>query len=378
MIERPMRIVYVYNSLALWGGVERIFIDKMNYLADVCGDEVYMLTYNQGDHEVPFVLSHRVHYEDLGVCTHYQYRYHGLRRYWERIVRQRRLRRLLVDRLAKIAPDIIVTTTAGLLSLLLDIKGKAALVIESHSDFSHVVEVPRMTGMRRLEQQHRYYLMGKVDVLVALTTADAERWRRVAHRVEVIPNIVHLNDTGCYSEQTQQRIIFVGRFAKQKGIPDLLAAWRMVHERYPDWQLDIYGEGEHKEELLAAVSELNANIEIHNPTHSILEKYRQSAMLVLTSLYEPFGLVIPEAMSCGLPVVSFEGDGPCSIITDGKDGFLVKDRNIHAFANRICQLIANRELRLQMGQAAVQSAQHYSADRIMPQWKQLFESLVVS
>ncbi|MBR1505931.1 MAG: glycosyltransferase [Prevotella sp.] len=73
----------------------------------------------------------------------------------------------------------------------------------------------------------------------------------------------------------------------------------------------------------------------------------------------------------------FEGDGPCSIITDGKDGFLVKDRNIHAFADRICQLIADRELRLRMGQAAVQSAQHYSADRIMLQWKQLFESLRV-
>lgn len=80
-------------------------------------------------------------------------------------------------------------------------------------------------------------------------------------------------------------------------------------------------------------------------------------------------------MSCGLPVVSFEGDGPCSIINDGKDGFIVKDRNVHAFADRVCQLIENKELRRRMGQQAILTAQNYSANKIMPQWKQLFESL---
>jgi glycosyltransferase involved in cell wall biosynthesis len=85
--------------------------------------------------------------------------------------------------------------------------------------------------------------------------------------------------------------------------------------------------------------------------------------------------VIPEAMSCGLPVVSFEGDGPCDIITDGVDGFIVKDRNIEAFANRVCQLMEDTELRKHMGQTAIFSVQRYSVEHIMPMWQELFESL---
>jgi glycosyltransferase involved in cell wall biosynthesis len=99
-------------------------------------------------------------------------------------------------------------------------------------------------------------------------------------------------------------------------------------------------------------------------------------MLLLTSKFEPFGLVLPEAMSCGLPVVAFDCPyGPADIITDGEDGFLIKNRDVRAFADRVCQLIENPQLRKEMGQHAIASSQRYSANRIMPQWKQLFESM---
>ena len=99
-------------------------------------------------------------------------------------------------------------------------------------------------------------------------------------------------------------------------------------------------------------------------------------MLLLTSLYEPFGLVMPEAMSYGLPVVAFDCPyGPSDIITDGVDGFLIKDRSIEGFADRVCQLIEDEDLRRRMGAAGVQSSQRYSAENIMPMWKELFLSL---
>jgi glycosyltransferase involved in cell wall biosynthesis len=99
-------------------------------------------------------------------------------------------------------------------------------------------------------------------------------------------------------------------------------------------------------------------------------------MLLLTSIYEPFGLIMPEAMSCGLPVVAFDCHyGPKEIVTDGEDGFLVENRDIEFFAQRVCQLIENGELRQQMGKNAIQKAQRYSSDIIMPMWKELFDSL---
>ena len=107
-----------------------------------------------------------------------------------------------------------------------------------------------------------------------------------------------------------------------------------------------------------------------------MEKYKENSMLLLTSLYEPFGLVLPEAMSCGLPVVAFDCPyGPSDIITDGVDGFLIRHRSIEDFADKVCLLIENPELKKMMGQSGVLSAQRYATSRIMPMWKDLFENL---
>ena len=134
-----------------------------------------------------------------------------------------------------------------------------------------------------------------------------------------------------------------------------------------------HGEGEQEVEFRQKVEAMDANICLHTPTTTIMERFRESSMLVLTSIFEPFGLVMPEAMSCGLPVVSFDSPyGPEDIITDGVDGFLVRNRNVSDFADRICQLIEDEPLRIRMGKAAVQSAQRYAADIIMPLWNDLF------
>ncbi|MBR1449239.1 MAG: glycosyltransferase family 4 protein [Prevotella sp.] len=369
-----MKIVYVYPTVATKGGVERILVDKMNLLAHADGHQVYLLTYNQGEHPVSFALDGNVHHIDLDIRLHVQYQYRGLRRQWEGWKRKCKLLKSLKQSLKVIAPDVIVTTTTGELSLLLRLKGKTPLVVESHGGYDHLIDFPAMNWLHRRDIRCRYQLLKYVDSIVSLTESDAQQWRVSYPQVRVIPNVVHLNPLGRYSEQTLRHIIFVGRLAEQKGVADLIASWRIIHQRCPDWQLDIYGEEGEQESECRGVEGVN----VFPPVANIFSKYCGSSILLLTSKWEPFGLVIPEAMSCGLPVVSFEGDGPCSIITDGVDGFLVKDRDIQVFADRVCQLIEDESLRKQMGRQAIESAQRYSADRVMPQWKQLFESLTTT
>ena len=116
----------------------------------------------------------------------------------------------------------------------------------------------------------------------------------------------------------------------------------------------------------------------HGQTLDILDKYKESSILILTSIYEPFGLVMPEAMSCGIPVVAFDCPyGPSEIISDGKDGFLIDCYDVEAFADKLCMLIENEVIRKQMGMNAIQSALRFKKGKIMPQWNNLFESLVV-
>lgn len=365
-----MKIVYVYPALASLGGVERILVDKMNLLSQCDGYEVFALTYNQGNHPVPFKLDERVHHIDLQVRTHAKYQYKALHRLWEGWKRSRQLRLRLKQKLAEIAPDIIITTTSGELALLSKLKGNIPLVVESHGGYNHLIDYPTMTWAHRRDISRRYRLLQKVEAIVSLTKSDMQQWKLKYPQVRVIPNVVHLNPKNQNSDRSQKRIIFAGRLVKQKGIPELVTAWRIVYERHPDWQLHIYGEGDYKH-----VYQYVPGIQVFAPVNNIFEKYRKCSMLVLTSLWEPFGLVIPEAMSCGLPVVSFEGDGPCSIISEGEDGFLVKDRDTTAFADCVCRLIDDEPLRQRMGQAAIKSAQRYAPEHIIPQWKELFESL---
>lgn len=366
-----MKIVYLYSSLAVWGGVERILVDKMNYMVRQFGYEVYIITSDQGLHRVPYYLDERVHFIDMNIRFHTQYRYGLVRRQWIRWRMFREYDTKLRRALAEIQPDILVCTSAHPVRRLLKVKQQTPLVVESHINFMHPDSL-----LHKIQMRMNNYWIGKAEAVVTLTEGDAEDWRRVSKHVHVIPNIVHLNDSNLYSDCTAKRVLFVGRFEEQKNVGELISIWRLVHPKFPDWKLVLYGDGALWEKYKQEADTLNVNIEIHKPTAQIMEIYRNSSVFVLTSLYEPFGLVIPEAMSCGLPVVSYDSPyGPASIISEGKDGFVVPLRDRQAFANRLCQLMGDEELRKEMGKHAALSAQRFAADKIMPMWKELFEKL---
>ena len=368
-----MRILLTFRSLAVWGGIERVLVDKMNYFANMCGYDVYMLTTDQGDHVVPYHLEDHVHLEDLGIQFHKQYRYSGFRRLWDRWQRTRLFEKRLSERIRVIHPDVIVCTTADPVCSITKVKGEVPLVVESHSICS------RTLGGKGVRQRlaSRLLLDGLKQAarVVALTENDAIEWKKYHPHVEVVPNLVHLNK-GKIASLENKRIIWVGRFENQKRPMDMIKIWQVVYPKFPDWHLDIYGEGEQYLELKEAVKVLNMNIHIHQPTEMIFDAYRESSILISTSLFEPFGLVMPEAMSCGLPVVAYDCPyGPSEIITDGNNGLLVTCYDVDDFAEKLCMLIDNEPLRKIMGQNAIQSTLRFRKEKIIPQWINLFESL---
>ena len=370
-----MRILYIFRSLAVWGGIERVLVDKMNHLYNMYGYEVYMLTTEQGQHPVPYQLEDAVHLEDLGVQFHKQYQFHGVRRLWDAYRRTCLFEKRLSLKINEIHPDVIVCTTADHVNSIVKVKGRIPLIVESHSIFN------RIFGEEGIFQRYVAYRLKKglkkTSCLVTLSESDAMEWRRIHSHVEVIPNTVHLNKDS-FSSLTNKRVLFVGRFDYQKRVSEIIEIWSTLYSDNLDWELHIYGDGILRDELEQKVQKLNINIYIHQPTKDIFDCYINSSFLVSTSLFEPFGLVIPEAMSCGVPVISYDVPyGPRSIISEGKDGFLIKDNDRKAFAEKMILLMNNIELRQQMGKQAIKSAQRYSAEKIMPMWKKLFEELTI-
>ena len=364
--------------------------DKMNALAGQYGWEVTLITTNQGEHPLTYELHPNVRHVDLGVRLHQEYQFRG----FKKLLKRRELKHILKNRIKRvvddIAPDIIVCVKLVFSPVLTDLKGDLPLVVESHT-LCHSEKMDEVGILRRLYIRSLKRNIRKADAVVALTEGDADDWKAYNDNVHVIPNVVHLNDQGddqgdrsliLFQEKDIKRpvpLIYVGRFSKQKDIDSLLRIWEIIHLQYPDWQLDIYGEGELKEHYLSIIHKMNANINVYEPTADIMEVYREHSILLLTSLYEPFGLVLPEAMSCGLPVVAFDCPfGPADIITDGVDGYLIEDRDVELFAQRVGQLISDYDLRVKMGKAGIASSKRYQASRIMPQWIQLFEQLTSS
>lgn len=370
-----MKILYITDALAVWGGIERVLCDKMNYLVNNKGHEVYIITADQGTHPIPFLLSDRVHVLDLDIRSHRQYKYKGLKRILQYFAYDKLYKKRLKECLDKICPDVISCLRDGYVRAVLAVKGDIPLIFESHS-LCRDIDIENATFMHRFVSYFSRHKFRKLDKVVTLTVGDADDWRRYCSRLCVIPNIVHLNKSGRYSTCENKNVVFAGRFDIQKDFGTLISIWQIVQQKHPDWVLNVYGNGELKQYYANQVLELGLNIKIHPAVPDIFEKYLKSSMLVMTSLYEPFGLVLVEAMSCGLPVVAFNCPyGPADIISDGVDGFLVENRSVEAYANRICQLMDSLDLRQKMGKAAILSAQRYREEYIMPQWEQLFIEL---
>jgi glycosyltransferase involved in cell wall biosynthesis len=368
------RIVFVTDAFAVCGGMERVMADKMNCLVESDEYQVTLVTVNQGEHPLSFYLHHSVRHIDLQVRMHQQYQYHGVKR----LLIRRKLKKLLCSRLkevvADVKPNIIICVKFDFVGVLLKIKGSARLIVESHT-LCRAEQIDGSGFLRRMHISLFKKNVAKADAVVALTEGDAKDWRKIHRHVEVIPNVVHLNE-GKIASLENKRVIWVGRFDYQKRPLEIIRIWQLVYPQFKDWYLDIYGEGELKTELEAAANSLNMNISIHQPTENIYDAYRNCSVLVNTSLFEPFGLVIPEAMSCGLPVVAYDCPyGPKTIVIDKRTGYLIHENDAISFGVRLSELMDNFSLRIMMKKECLIASRKYSASSIMPVWDSIFKRI---
>lgn len=374
-----MKIFYVYSLISHYNGAERIIVDKMNLLAQLYNYDVYLITVDQSYHPINYSLNKSVHTIDLNIRTHSPYNYNN---YLKRWVEKIRIARLFKTRfrylISQEKPDVIVCLSDTLTNWVIGSREKVPLVIESHSIFKETMHWGngKTSISGRLIRWYTLLNIRHANVVITLTESDAKYWRYLNKDVRVITNVAHLNPLESYSDCKSKHVIFVSRICYQKGIPFLIEIWRKVYQRHPDWHLDVYGEKEQDDYCEALLQCESINIHVHEPISNIFKCYIESSILLLTSVYEPFGLVLVEAMSCGLPVVSFDSDyGPREIISNEVDGFLIPNFDIDLFSERVCQLIEDENRRQEMGCAGIEKSKQFSYERIMPMWKSLFEEM---
>lgn len=378
-----MKILYVFHSLSTMGGVQRIITDKANYLSHQFGYDIYIICCIQNPNTPNFYpLSSSIKQINLCIPYYSQYKYKYPKRLWYKYKLNRLLHREITQTVQKIDPDILIGIGNYEANLISTIACKAIKIIECHearffmSDYRGERSVLSKLFMIYYRKKYYYTIEKNADMVITLTDQAKELWKK-SRRVKVIPNFSSIQ-VRKLSNCESKRVIAVGRLGKEKGFVRLIETWKIVVSKHPDWQLNIFGDGEQKSVLNNKVRDENIkNIALRGAANDISIEYSMSSICVVTSFFEGFSLVILEAMKHGVPCIAFDCPfGPRSIIEDNKNGFLVEDGNISLFADRVCKLIENESLRKKFGADAIERSKHFDIDSIMNQWKLLFEELI--
>lgn len=378
-----MKIYYIYTALVTKGGADRVIAEKANWLAEH-GHEIAIITDTQMGREPAFPLSPKVRLIDLAVDFSQEYGHGFFVRIWMYFKLMRQYRRMVTDVLMKDRPDIVISTLGRDISFITKIKDGSKKIGEAHTTKHfirnfHLLE-QRNVIFKYLTKYFRWKMdcqVSKLDALVLLTEEHKCDWG------DIVPTYVIPNSFPFYPDKPSlcenKQAIIVGRYNNAKGYRYLLDAWKLVHEKHPDWIINAYGSGEYEDIIRQKIVEfhLEDSFILNNPTDYIVEAYLQSSIYVMSSRYEGFPMVLLEALACGVPCVSFDcPHGPRNVITDGKDGFLVDYLNCKDLAEKICLLIEDDELRKEFGSNARKYVLRFSPDVIMPQWLSLFESII--
>ncbi|MRT93432.1 glycosyltransferase family 4 protein [Ancylomarina sp. 16SWW S1-10-2] len=364
-----MRLLYITNQIYGSGGLERVLSVKANYLADILGYEIHIITLNQRDKSLFYNFSESLNYHDISVRQNNSFLY-----IFDYIKGIKRI-------INKIQPDVISVCDDGLKGMLFPVifGKKIPVIFERHVSRQIEFRSDKISVHDKLWLRIKALLMNyggsKFHKFIVLTKGNLKEWN--LNNLMVIPNPLPFYDSE-FSELNSKNILVVGKQSYQKGYDRLLEIWRKVHQDYPDWKLDIYGVLDPNSGLEELVKDFNIgpSVNFYPPVKDIGDKYKCASIYLMTSRFEGFGMVLIEAMSYGVPCISFDCPyGPSDIILDGVDGFLVSNGDIDLFADRIKLLIKDSNKRSDMGKLARKNVLRYSPAKVVNQWDNLFRYL---
>lgn len=377
-----MKIVYCNHSVYNPGGMERVMLAKIAWLVRH-GYEISLVTTDQKDRPPFFPIPEGVKTTDLGVNYSDDNPKGPLQKIFGFLWRRRLHRKRLTAYLMKERPDITISLYPCESSFIPDIKDGSKKILELHFNKFFRLQYGRsgiLGAIDRMRTGSDEKLVRKFDKFVVLTEEDASYWGALPN-LEVIPNAALMKSSSHAKVHGSKRVIAVGRLDFQKGFDRLIEAWALIPaELRKEWKLDIYGQGEWLHMLNEMIEKkgLQESAKIHPPTKSIREEYLSSDFLVMSSHWEGLPMVLIEAMTLGLPAVSFGFKcGPKDIIENGVNGLVVPEDDIPALAKGMQALMENPAQLEKMSAEALHISEKYTEQAIMAKWENCFRDALI-
>lgn len=364
-----MKLLYITNGINGAGGLERVLSIKASYLAEQYQYDVTILCLNNADKDPFYTFSNKIKMVSLAVGGNPIQYIAAYKKGIQHLVEQ-------------IKPDVISVCDDGLKGFFIPkiIGAKIPVVYERH--VSKEIEVnASFSFLKKQLIQMKWRLMEQLassfSKFVVLTNGNTMEWSSLSNMI-VIPNPLSFYPKESSTLQNK-KVIAVGKQGFQKGYDRLLAAWQLVNRKHPDWQLEIYGtiSAEYRLEELSKSLGIGDSVIFYPPEKDIQSKYMDSSVYVMSSRFEGFGMVLIEAMACGVPCVSFDCNyGPADIISHNVDGMIVPNGDIAALANSIITLLSRGDLRINMGEKAKSNVKRFLPEVVVKEWDILFNQLV--
>ena len=379
-----MKIVYCIQGMYKTGGIERVVSMKANYLVQH-GYDVTIITTDQAGRPYFFPIDERVKRIDLGLDYGKLDHLPSYKRLWHTRLKRKEHKALLEQTLKREQADICVSVGFQDEAILPSLQDGSRKILEDHTSRSAFIlmyppqqKLKRFLGYLRIKLRER--LAAKYDCFVILTETEKTEWQGISH-IEVIPNANPLTSNKQTDVVSSRKIMAAGRMEYVKNFIELIDIWSKVAPSHPDWHLSIYGDGWMFPFIQQRITKygLEAQTTLEGSSNDMASAYAQSSICVVTSHFEGLSMILVEAQTMGLPVISYAcPSGPKDIIQDGVNGFLVAPYNQEAFAERLDKLINDADLRVRMGEEGRRLSQRYTPEVIMAKWEKLFAQLTSS
>jgi glycosyltransferase involved in cell wall biosynthesis len=230
-------------------------------------------------------------------------------------------------------------------------------------------------GYNRVYKKLKQFLYPKCKYIISPTSMDYEIYQTQKCNTFYIPNPLSFYNEN-FADLNSKIIVNIGRLTSDKRQDLLLEIWNIVSRNHPDWKLKIVGKGECKDSLMQIIQKYNlaGSVEIIEPIKDIESIFLKSSIFAFTSKYEGFGMVLAEAMSCGVPCISFDiPSGPRDILEHEKDGFLIKEGNVEQYILKLEIMMNNEDKRRDMGKKSRENIKKFLDTDIEEKWISLLE-----
>lgn len=369
-----MKIVYYTDQVYLHGGIERVLANKVNFLVNKKGLETHIITSEQRGKAPCYSMDKKVKIHDLEINYNRKLSYfHPFN-----FIKAPKHFFALKNKLKEINPDVIVICNFAFDFYFIPyILPKITKIKEFHSSrhFEHLERVNNTSFLKNIHYKINDFIESKYHYL-ALLTKDEKKYY-ASNNTVVVPNAL-TNYSNKQAQLIEKKVISAGRIAPVKGFEKLISAWGIVAQKFPDWTLEIYGEGEthYTNKLQEQINnlKLEGKVTLCGATDDMEGKMLNASIYAMSSLTECFPMVLLESLSCGLPIVSFDCPyGPRNIITNNKDGILVENNNIKKLAEALVKLMEDEASRKKMGDYGRKNIKRLLPEQVMNTWIELFK-----